>query len=458
MYKSSQDTADQEQTNLSETFPHKSEIKDYDRLAGDEPGEELQADATVWKNYMSEAQVQDKELVERDHSNIDVMLVFVRDFIIQPLHKTDRVKTSIQAAIFSAILTTFLLDSKSMMRPDPSDATNLLLMRIAQRLENPNSPSQSVDIPVFEPTFAARWINALWFTALGLCLAASLLAMLAKEWLQSFKSYRPHAAYAFAMNRQARLDALSSWGALRIIDLLPLFLHIALLLFSLGLIVYLRSEVDSTVEIIIAAITGVTVLFYLVTTIMATFWEVCPFDTQLSFRLRKVVVFVVDHCGCLGPFKHYFAIPDFKPSKKTTEDELQALQWLADQSRDPKLGDSAYQALAGLSLPSIDTSVAESSGVDQKISKRQDKLITTMFVDICNRLNQAHIDCPHDMAASFGTNVARYVSALPRIIGYMLQHGDPDLLNQFGQTRRNKIDEHSGEKIKVNIDETEFQK
>ncbi|KAF8594032.1 hypothetical protein BDV93DRAFT_399525, partial [Ceratobasidium sp. AG-I] len=116
-----------------------------------------------WKLYVSEAQNYDGELVERQHRNIDVMLVF--------------------AALFSAILTSFLLDSKSMMQQDPSDITNVLLKVIAQRLENPNSPFKPVEIPVFEPTDTARWINGLWFTSLGLSLAAALLAMLAKEWL-----------------------------------------------------------------------------------------------------------------------------------------------------------------------------------------------------------------------------------------------------------------------------------
>ncbi|KAF8601062.1 hypothetical protein BDV93DRAFT_586835, partial [Ceratobasidium sp. AG-I] len=210
------------------------------------PGEELAAEATIWKLYKSEAQDYDGELVDRQHRNIDVMLVF--------------------AALFSAILASFLLDSKNMMRQDSSDVTNMLLERIAQRLEYPNSPFQPTETPVFEPTVAARWINGLWFASLALSLAAALLAMLAKEWLTTFASSRPRPAYFFAIDRQARLDALSSWGAMLIIDHLPLFLHIALVLFALGLVVYLYSTVDLTIATIIATISGVTFLFYVTTT------------------------------------------------------------------------------------------------------------------------------------------------------------------------------------------------
>ena len=68
----------QEPVILSETFPRHGEAKAYDRLATDKPGEELTPEATIWKLYVAEAEEADRELVEREHRNIDVMLVFVR--------------------------------------------------------------------------------------------------------------------------------------------------------------------------------------------------------------------------------------------------------------------------------------------------------------------------------------------------------------------------------------------
>ncbi|KAF8594040.1 hypothetical protein BDV93DRAFT_482106, partial [Ceratobasidium sp. AG-I] len=253
----SEQPACQGQAGLTETSPQCGKSDVYDQLEGDKPGEELTAEATIWKSYKTEAQDCDDELVDRQHKNIDVMLVF--------------------AALFSAILTSFLLDSKSMLQPDPSDITAMLLTRIAQRLESPNSPPPPVEMPVFKPSIAAWWINGLWFTSLGLSLVASLLAMLAKEWLMTFASSRPRAARSYTIDRQARLDALSSWGALLMVDLLPLFLHVALLLFSLGLVVYLYATVDLTIATIITLMTGATTLFYVITAIIATWWEVCPF-------------------------------------------------------------------------------------------------------------------------------------------------------------------------------------
>ncbi|KAF8601066.1 hypothetical protein BDV93DRAFT_524963 [Ceratobasidium sp. AG-I] len=71
----------QEQTGLPGIFPQYNESRAYDRLAADKPGEELTAEATIWKLYVSEAEDYDDELVDRQHRNIDVMLVFVRSTV-----------------------------------------------------------------------------------------------------------------------------------------------------------------------------------------------------------------------------------------------------------------------------------------------------------------------------------------------------------------------------------------
>lgn len=68
----------QDPVSFSGTIPQHGEAKAYDRLAADKPGEELTPEATIWKLYVAEAEEADRELVEREHRNIDVMLVFVR--------------------------------------------------------------------------------------------------------------------------------------------------------------------------------------------------------------------------------------------------------------------------------------------------------------------------------------------------------------------------------------------
>ncbi|KAF8597592.1 hypothetical protein BDV93DRAFT_416638, partial [Ceratobasidium sp. AG-I] len=196
----------------------------HENLTTETIAEDLAPEAGVWQLYLEEAKEHDEELVKGQNDNLDMMLLF--------------------AALFSAILSAFLIDSKSLLQQDPADVSVALLLSIAQsqqRIEqgNPQLVSELIELPSFSAPLYARWINGLWFFSLALSLSAALIAMLAKEWLTAFITSRPRAAHGYALMHQARLISLAEWGALHIIDLLPSVLHLSLLLFSLGLVIYL---------------------------------------------------------------------------------------------------------------------------------------------------------------------------------------------------------------------------
>ncbi|KAF8594037.1 hypothetical protein BDV93DRAFT_565853 [Ceratobasidium sp. AG-I] len=248
--------------------------------------------------------------------------------------------------------------------------------------------------------------------------------MLAKEWLATFASSRPRQAYSYAIDRQVRLDALSSWGAMLIIDHLPLLLHAALLLFAFGLILYLQSSVDVAVASVLVVIAGATLLFYIIPTGLATLYE-----------------------GYAKQWKRYFEI-ETSTSGNTKEQDLHALRWLSKHARDPRVGDSAYQALAGLRLKSADVSLASPTSDGpwaatelqaQNKLERKDKLVTTLFVDICHRLDQARIGSSQNLTGFLSTNIARYVSSLSHFVDYMLPHPYPERLTKLTVTRVAKI-------------------
>jgi hypothetical protein len=155
----------------------------YDQLTNDKPGQELGPDVTIWKLYANEAKEFDAELTKGKNRHLDVMLVFVRDHSLVDHNTLLKLwDMNVQAALFLAILSAFLLDSKRLMEEDMSESSKTLLMTTAQRLQNPSTPVPAIE---FHPTMAACWINGLWFTALALSLAAALIAMLAKEWLMT---------------------------------------------------------------------------------------------------------------------------------------------------------------------------------------------------------------------------------------------------------------------------------
>ncbi|QRV75688.1 E3 ubiquitin-protein ligase listerin [Ceratobasidium sp. AG-Ba] len=310
-------------TNSSPMFDYR-RPEAYERMAADTLGEELAQDATIWKLYLDEAAEHDLELVEGRHKSLDMLLLF--------------------AALFSAILTAFLIESKNLLQLDPQDASVALLLQMVQsqhRIELGLAPPIGLELPVavpeFTPTSASRWINAIWFISLGLSLSASLIAMLGKEWLTAFLASRPRPAHAHALLRQSRLEGLERWWALHIIALLPSLLHLSLLLFSVGLVIYLGT-LDRVVAVVLAVIVGLTTAFYFVTAILGAVYDYCPFVTEMSGYARMAIIALL---------RRRPAELD-QTSRAPSQKDLQALLWLANNARDPAVVDCSYQALAGL--------------------------------------------------------------------------------------------------------------
>ncbi|KAG8706232.1 hypothetical protein FRC09_002514, partial [Ceratobasidium sp. 395] len=309
--------------------PDFSQPEAYERISTNKPEQELAHDAAVWRLYLEEAKEHDEELVKGRHGSLDMLLLF--------------------ATLFSAILTGFLIESKHLLQPDTADMSNALLLLIAQsqyRAERGIRPPGSDQFPIlleFQPTKLSRWINGIWFTSLALSLSAALLAMLGKEWLTAFLASRPRPAHTHALLRQSRLESLERWWALHIIGLLPSLLHLSLLLFAVGLVMYLWT-LDIAIAAVIAGIVGVTSLFYVVTAILGTIFEYCPFVTQLSVCVRVAIGGLFDHGRTGGnPISRYPTLKD-----------LRALLWLTSNARDPAVTDCSYQALAGLQRPPDD--------------------------------------------------------------------------------------------------------
>ncbi|QRW11475.1 hypothetical protein RhiLY_10474 [Ceratobasidium sp. AG-Ba] len=405
-------------------------LKPFERLAAEKPGEELAPDAAIWQLYVEEAREHDRELVDGKNRNLDVMLVF--------------------AALFSAILTAFIIESKGLLQQDPADVTVSLLLAIAQsqqRIEQGTPETlPPIEIPSFSAPLSARWVNGLWFTALALSLAAALVSMLAKEWLDAFVGSRPRAPYVYALLHHTRLKGLIHWRALHVIDLLPAMMHLSLLLFSLGLVVYLWT-LDSGTAITMVIITVITLLFYLGTTLLGAIRKRCPFVTQISRYLRAALSVLV-HSPTF--FSKRLSCKEEQPTGDTSDKELRTLLWLAKNARDPAVRDCAYQALAGLRFVQAakkeptDPIISTTTPLDVLAVKSDEphvvevpkpgksrgptleqipsfpetryKLLTSLYDNICERLTEARLKQPREIAVCRGMNVARYASALPGLV------------------------------------------
>ncbi|KAG8725172.1 hypothetical protein FRC09_006795 [Ceratobasidium sp. 395] len=374
----------------------------YERMAADKLGQELAQDATIWKLYLEEADEHDQELVKGRHASLDMLLLF--------------------AALFSAILTAFLIESKDLLQQDPADLSVALMFTIAQsqyRMEQGKSIALNATaipptIPTFTPPTIARWINGIWFTSLALSLSAALVAMLGKEWLTAFLASRPRPAHAHALLRQSRLEGLEQWWALHIIALLPSLLHASLLLFAIGLVLYL-STMDRAIAVVIASIVGITSLFYIVTAILGAIYTFCPFVTELSKYVQRVTVLLLRRAGAKSD------TPNLHPLLK----DIQALLWLANNARDPAVVDCSYQALSGLPPPAnerLDPSAippennsAESPQNELPMILSDDTTLNTLLASTISRFERLAAGSL-DMLGSPELSVARYMSAIMRIL------------------------------------------
>jgi hypothetical protein len=310
----------------------------------------------------------------------------------------------------------------------------LLIARSQQRIEigAPNYTSPPVEIAPFVVTSSARWVNGLWFVSLALSLSAALLAMTAKEWLDAFTTSHKRAPHDFALDRQARFDAFQWWRAPHIMDVLPTLLHVSLVLFSLGLVVYLWL-LDKVIAIVLAAIIGATALLYLSTIALATLYNDCPFVTRISRYLR----FAIDTYRHW--IRHEAPRADSEPSNGTTAADLRALWWLLENARDQLSSDCVLQSLAGLHTRKIQDIFSTSKGQNAREQSQSKQLVIAQTCTrLCGVLESTLRRKPMEGRVAKGSDLRRYTSALSQLLAFMSGHS-----TEVVQDSEGAIDHHN---------------
>ncbi|CAE6473726.1 unnamed protein product [Rhizoctonia solani] len=289
----------------------------------DEPGKELGPDAQVWKTYVREADQVDEEKVDGWNKSMDVILIF--------------------AALFSAISTAFVIESYKNLKPDPADISAQTLLTISQTLaaitngSRPTGTQLSPETQVDDPPFSASWsavcVNVLWLLSLSLSVAVSLISMLAKEWCLKFMSNRTGPPGLQARRRQQRWEKLVSWKMEEVLMILPSLIHLSLLLFAIGLSVFL-CDVHFGVAIPVMFVTVVAAVVYVTCTVLPFVDQYCPYGTVLSLLCRRFT----------ESRKQTTHNSDDLPQDETT---AKALHWMIENCETPRSVDVALQSLAG---------------------------------------------------------------------------------------------------------------
>ena len=190
----------------------------------------------------------------------------------------------IQAGLFSAVGSAFIVNMQSSLTPSASDTTNALLKILVNKIDNTTFPPQEATLPVWTgPSSITIWIQTLAYTSLSSSLLAAFGAVLGKQWLGHFKTSRfgRGALHERCEQRQQKLDGLESWHFSTILATLPIFLQLSLFFFGIALAGNIWT-LQHTVASVIMATTAFGLIFYFFTIVSSLKSPNCPFQTPVS--------------------------------------------------------------------------------------------------------------------------------------------------------------------------------
>lgn len=210
-------------------------------------------------------------------------------------------KLLIFAGLFSAVVTSFAVDSYRSLTPDPTDVTVLYLARISLQLGNGSAPA--LEPPSFTPPPWSVRVNILYFLSLFLSLTTALLGILCMQWIREYQreSNFSHKD-AFAL-RQMRYEGFRQWGVWTIMTLLPLLLQSALVLFFIGLLDFLWN-LNDLVAAVLSGFIGLALFFVLATTVLPAFQFLfhggrrlltpqCPYKSPQAWAFYRLLAAVI---------------------------------------------------------------------------------------------------------------------------------------------------------------------
>ncbi|EJD51516.1 hypothetical protein AURDEDRAFT_20998, partial [Auricularia subglabra TFB-10046 SS5] len=166
----------------------------------------------------------DKNRIANWNRGLDNLAIFVRS----PLTCRRYPRSPLQAALFSAVTTAFIIEAQKDMKPDYSLLTFLVL--------NATAHGQQFVPQTFAVPSDARTVNCLWVSSLLLSLSAALIAVMGKDWIGMYSSRPICNPRQWAELRTYRLRCVERWYMPGVIAAAPVLLHVSLILFGAGLV------------------------------------------------------------------------------------------------------------------------------------------------------------------------------------------------------------------------------
>ncbi|KAJ3487581.1 hypothetical protein NLI96_g3419 [Meripilus lineatus] len=245
-------------------------------------------ETNAWPELSDTLRKHDEDQVKAHNENIDTLLVL--------------------SGLFSGVVTTLIIEAYKRLQQDPMDTTAQLLLQISMQLSSfPN----------------AVIVNALWFLSLVLSLVTASLGMLVKQWFREFLAKSSVSPEQCCQVRQFRVPGLRKYKVTEIAGFLPILLQIALALFFIGLILFIR-PIHISVANLVGAFVGIWLCFIVVTTLLPIVSPSCPYKTpvlkSIFLYLRRLINVLRKRIMVSRVGSHFHILPDHLFAEESTTD------------------------------------------------------------------------------------------------------------------------------------------
>ncbi|KAJ7807558.1 hypothetical protein B0H14DRAFT_3764100 [Mycena olivaceomarginata] len=285
-------------------------------------------------NYMDVAKESNKSLVTLLNSDLDSLLLV--------------------ATLFSGILVAFLIEIRKGLPEELQGVSNELLGNILKH-QDPTAPEiPSLDQLELKFTSQVTW---LWAWSLLLSLLSALVASLAKGWVAEVAYAVSGSSWIHAQHHCKRYRNIERGPVKLAIRSLPILIHFAFMLFTVGFAILTYEEIHGLgISAIILA--GLAFSIY----VWRTFQQDSPFRTPLAMLINDI----------RRSWGKPAAFPDQEDAQKA-----RALAWLLTQSLAAEKLKSAILAIAGLpfdasvqdELREVQTITVISAALSEELSK-----------------------------------------------------------------------------------------
>ncbi|CAA7262542.1 unnamed protein product [Cyclocybe aegerita] len=196
------------------------------------------------------------------------------------------------AALFSGVVTSFLLEAYRRLEPDQNQIVVALLTRLV--LQSGSPPDVTLPSPIqsspFKPTSPSVRVSIFWTISVVLALGASLIGIVSLQWLREHRAYPEEWSMEEKFTAlQMRTRMLKEWRISAVFVSLPFIIMLALMLFFLGLVDFLISLEIASVTISTIVFIAPFILFLIFTTIVPTF-PTLTYGSQTDPSRTKVPV------------------------------------------------------------------------------------------------------------------------------------------------------------------------